>query len=139
MSTSCVSIIIPCKQRPAWDADTEEMVSATKKDSLVSLVSSSSETIVGPPLSLASHDHEYKHWGDSRHQHFGQIGQLCLTRSVNGTTMLSRHTEPFDVSQVLSQEVSAIARDDIHQILEACTQTFGSWGQPWGKWPCLES
>ena len=122
-----------------WGADTEEMVLATEKDSLASLVSSPPETTVGSPPFPASHDCEYKHWGDSRHQHFGQIGQLCLTGSVNGTTMLSRHTKPFDVSQVLCQEVSAIARDDIHQILEACMQTFGSWGQPWGKWPCVES
>lgn len=39
-----------------------EVATTTKKDSLATLVSSS-ETRVGPPSSLTSHDREYKHWG----------------------------------------------------------------------------
>jgi hypothetical protein len=60
-STSGVSVIAPREQGPAWN--TREIATTTKKGSLATLASSSSESRAGPPSSPASQDLEYKHWG----------------------------------------------------------------------------
>jgi hypothetical protein len=57
-------------------------------------------------------------------QHIGEIGPLCLTGSTNETTVFGRHTESFDVTQVLCQEVSVTAGDDVDQILGIFAQSF---------------
>jgi len=71
-STSGVSVEVPC--RKVSMPDTRDAAVTTKKDSLATLTSSSSEPSVGPPSSPASRihprstnigdqDREYKHWG----------------------------------------------------------------------------
>ena len=60
-STSGVSVVVPREQGPAWDA--RETATRARKDSFATLASSSSESMIGPPSSLASQDREYKHWG----------------------------------------------------------------------------
>lgn len=55
-------------------------------------------------------------------QHIGKIGPLGFTGSTHETAVLSGHAESFDVSQVLCQEVSVPAGDDVDQILGVCAQ-----------------
>ena len=57
-------------------------------------------------------------------QDVGEICPLCLTGSTHETTVLSGHTETFNVSQVLCQKISVTAGDEIHQILGICAQAF---------------
>lgn len=57
-------------------------------------------------------------------EYLGEVGPLGLTRGTHETAVLSRHPEPFNVSQVLCQEIPVAAGDDVYQVLGVRAQSL---------------
>ncbi len=49
-------------------------------------------------------------------QALGEVGPFLDAWRANKPAVFSRHAEPVDVSQVLLEECTIAARDDVHQI-----------------------